>query len=261
MDPYLEDPSVWMDFHERFVTYCSDALIAGLPDHYDARIEERISLVKLSDEEGSELFCADVAVSKEAIATQAPRGTAAGVLTLEPVSIPLVIYDEIHESKVHILRRNDRKLVTVVELLSPSNKVGEGMQQYHAKRNSLLTSRVHLVEIDLLVEGTRPSFQRELPAAHYAVFVSRVNKRPNFNVFTWSVRQPLPTIPIPLEAPDPDLILDLADLFRTTYERGRYGRTLRYQRPPSPRFDAATERWAMDLVCESLGGQESKQHG
>ncbi len=32
MDPYLEDPAFWEDFHDRFVTYWSDVLNGSLPD-------------------------------------------------------------------------------------------------------------------------------------------------------------------------------------------------------------------------------------
>lgn len=249
MDPYLEDPAVWLDFHESFITYCRDAIIANLPDQYDARIEERITLERISDAE-AQLFRADVAVSTASGKPSERPQTAArgGVLTLEPVTVPLLILDEIHESQVHIVRRADRKLVTVVELLSPTNKSGDGKHEYRAKRNALLRTRVNLVEIDLLVGGERPPFRRPHPNHHYCVFVSRGNQRPDCDVFTWSVREPLPTIPIPLEAPDPDMILDLADLFRIAYERGRYERSLHYTEQPGAPLDAGTLGWARDLL-------------
>jgi hypothetical protein len=252
MDPYLEDPAIWMDFHESFITYCRDALNERLPDAYETRIEERINLVQMSDEEARS-FRADVAISIGSdVGRRAARETpeTAGVAIAEPVIIPLIIYDEVRESKIHILRREDRRLITVVELLSPTNKTGEGHIQYLSKRNALLTSGVHLVEIDLLVGGQRLPLAEPLPKGDYYVYVCRGNRRPDGEIDHWSVRQPLPAIPIPLAAPDPDLALDLQGLFATTYERGRYHRSLRYSKPPAAPLCEGDAHWAQSLVPE-----------
>ena len=249
MDPYLEDPSVWMDFHERFITYCSDALNDRLPDAYETRIEERVNLVALPDQ-GIGSFRADVAISE--IGEIQPRrstheGITATLLSVEPVTIPLIFYEEEHESKVHILDRRNHRLVTVIELLSPSNKRGEGYLQYKIKRNALLSTRVHLVEIDLLVGGERLPLKDALPAGQYFAYVARGDRRPDCQVYAWSIRQALSTIMIPLSAPDPDLPLDLGKLFTTTYERGRYKRSLSYSVPPAAPLATEDLQWAAAL--------------
>jgi hypothetical protein len=249
MDPYLEDPSVWMDFHERFITYCSDALNDRLPDAYETRIEERVNLVSLSDERIAS-FRADVAISQ--LGEIQPRrstreGTAATLVSVEPVTMPLTLYEEEHESKVHILDRRNHRLVTVIELLSPSNKRGEGFFEYKVKRNARLRTPVHLVEIDLLVGGERLPLEKALPAGQYYAYVARGDRRPDCQVYAWSVRQPLSTIMIPLSAPDPDLPLDLCELFKTTYERGRYKRSLTYSVPPPAPLPAEDLQWAAAL--------------
>lgn len=243
MDPYLEDPAIWMDFHESFITYCRDALNERLPDAYETRIEERIHLVEMSEEE-VRLIRADVAVSAVAGSearspAESPQRGSAGVATVEPVTIPLVYYEELEESRVHILHRESHRLVTVIELLSPTNKSGDGYLLYRAKRGAIIGSRTHLVEIDLLVGGDRLRLRKPLPPADYYAFIARGDRRPQCDVFHWSVRQPLPVIPIPLLAPDPDLQLNLQELFTTTYERGRYRRSLKYSAPPlTPLADA-----------------------
>jgi hypothetical protein len=251
MDPYLEDPSVWMDFHERFITYCSDALNDRLPDAYETRIEERVNLVALEDER-MRSFRADVAISD--IAEGQPgrptgpyEGTTATLLAVEPVTIPLVYYEEEHESRIHILDRRNHRLVTVIELLSPTNKRGDGYFQYVLKRNALLQTRVHLVEIDLLVAGDRLPFKEALPAGHYFAYVARGDRRPDCQVYAWSIRQALSKIMIPLAAPDPDLALDLAELFTTTYKRGRYDRSLPYSVAPLAPLAADDLQWAAAL--------------
>ena len=50
MDPYLEDPAYWQDFHRSFITYCRDALLDNLPDEYEARIDEQIRLIEYNEE-------------------------------------------------------------------------------------------------------------------------------------------------------------------------------------------------------------------
>ena len=45
MDPYLEDPAMWPDVHQRFITYLSDAMQPHIRPQYSARIGERIYVV------------------------------------------------------------------------------------------------------------------------------------------------------------------------------------------------------------------------
>ncbi len=41
MDPYLEAPSIFPDFHDRFITHLSEALQPGLPVPYYAALGRR----------------------------------------------------------------------------------------------------------------------------------------------------------------------------------------------------------------------------
>jgi hypothetical protein len=77
--------------------------------------------------------------------------------------------------------------------------------------------------------------------------VSRADDRPNCQVYSWLVRDPLPTIPIPLMVPDADVHIDLEKVFQATYERGRYGRSLRYGQPPSAPLSQDDARWLIAL--------------
>ena len=45
MDPYLEHPGYWRDFHQSFIIYWRDWLADHLPDHYAVRIDERLGVV------------------------------------------------------------------------------------------------------------------------------------------------------------------------------------------------------------------------
>jgi hypothetical protein len=135
-------------------------------------------------------------------------------------------------------------------MLSPFNKSGEGFDQYRAKRKTILSQKVHLVELDLLVGGKRLPLSKPLPSADYYAFISRAEDRPNCAVYHWPLRDPLPTIPIPLRTPDADISIDLGKVFRDTYERGRYARFLFYAQPPAARLSRKDVLWATRVASK-----------
>jgi hypothetical protein len=110
----------------------------------------------------------------------------------------------------------------VIEILSPTNKAGEGFSKYLRKRRATIRQKVHLVEIDLLLGGERLPMAEPLPPGDYCAVVSRSEERPASSVYAWTIRDPLPSVLIPLKRPDPDATLDLAAHFATAYDRGRY---------------------------------------
>ena len=245
MDPYLEDPAFWPDFHHRFIDDWCDAVGDQLPDQYEARLDERVNLVQMSPEV-VKLIYPDVAVSHKPSSPR-PYSGGSGTLLLEPETIPHEFLEEVRETRIDILHRPDRSLVAVLELLSPTNKTGEVFQEYRAKRKAVLQQNVHLVEVDLLVGGTRLPLLKPLPAGDYFVYLSRADNRPYCQVYSWTVRQPLPMVPIPLRAPDPDLLIDLGKVFQVTFARGRYARSLAYGGPLPAPFGEENCQWAMTL--------------
>lgn len=244
MDPYLETPAFWSDFHATFINYWREALADRLPDNYEARIEERVNLVEIPAEK-IRRFEPDVAVSRGNGAS-ASSPSAGGVATLEPVTVPLIIEEETRETYIEILHRPERSLVAVLELLSPSNKEEPGRVVYLAKRSALLRHDIHTVELDLLLKGQRIPLDGAYPAGDYHMLVSRGNRRPDCHVYSWTLRQPLPTLPIPLRPPDADVFIDLAAVFAITYQKGRYARALDYGRPPAVPLREDDRQWAAD---------------
>jgi hypothetical protein len=245
MDPYLETPALWADFHARFTTYWCDALIECLPDNYEARIDEKVHLIERSLPPRDKRLEPDVAITQRR-PTLTPSPPSAGVATLEPVTLSLVIEEESHERHIEILHRPDHRLVAVLELLSPSNKEEPGRTLYIGKRNALIYHPVHLVELDLLLKGQRLRLAEELPAGDYYAMISRGDQRPKCDVYAWTMRQPLPVIPIPLLPPDPVVWFDLGAVFTPTYDRGRYARSLDYTAPPTVSLDAARLAWVRE---------------
>lgn len=226
MDPYLEHRGVWADFHAELISGLRHQLRQRLPPNYDARINERIALFDLEGEVVRSFVPDAFVVDKGNGGQSAPAGQATALL--EPVTLPLLIVHESRETYIEIYHRPERSLVGIIEVLSPTNKVGEGRGEYLAKRNAILCQPVHLVELDLLVGGQRLPLAVALPPADYFPFVSRADHRPNCQVYHWGVRQPLPTIAIPLKSGDPDVLIELSAAFQETYERGGYERDVDY---------------------------------
>lgn len=250
VDPYLEARGLWPDFHSTFIGCWREALLDTLPDGYDARIGERVNLIDLS-EGRTKAIGPDVAVvSNESLASSF-RG-ASNVATLEPFIIPHIIESEQREAYIEIVRRGDQTLVAVLELLSPGNKEQPGFSLYMDKRNHLLIQNVHLFELDLLLGGRRLPHGKPLPPGHFYAFLSRAERRFNCDVYAWTLRDTLPTLPIPLLAPDPDVMLDFAAIFAKTYERGRYARAIHYDRPADLRLSRDDQAWVAETLKSKL---------
>jgi Protein of unknown function (DUF4058) len=247
MDPFLENPAYWGDFHATFINYWREAIADALPPEYEATLGERVYLMEY-DPDARKLGYPDIAVTHgDSSASTLPSSTAA-VATLEPVTIPLTILEGPRESYVEVLHLPERSLVTTLELLSPANKEQPGRTEYLAKRRALLYQDVHLVELDLLVGGQRLPLQEKPPVADYYYLVSRGDRRPDCQVYRWNFREPLPTLPVPLRRPHPDIMINLADVFNTAYERGRFFRRISYRGALPAFLSEADRQWTEALL-------------
>jgi hypothetical protein len=158
---------------------------------------------------------------------------------LQRVALPT---ERTRSRTVRVYLADTKALVTAIGILSPANKRGRGLQQYRQKREALLFSDCHLVELDLVRRGERPGWELEaLPLA--TTYVCLVNRARDdelriSNIWPLKLADPLPTIPIPLLPPDPDVALDLTTAMQHIYARARYARRLDYRtdppRPPCP---------------------------
>ena len=245
MDPFLEDPAYWADFHSRFINNWADALSDVLPEKYEAKLRERLYHV-LKEPEARKLMSPDIGVV--AAPSSSTSSTSTNAVTLSPVLIPLTVLEGPCETFIEILHKPDRELVTVLELLSPANKEQPGRTEYLAKRRAILYQKVHLVELDLLRAGRRMPSQVSLPSGDYYYLVARSERRPDAEVFAWTIRDPFSHLPVPLRAPDPDISFDLAAVFTTTYDRGRFARKIDYSAISSLRPE--DQEWAAQILKE-----------
>ena len=140
-----------------------------------------------------------------------------------------------------------RRLITVVELLSPTNKLpGSDRDQHLAKRARLMAQGVNLVEIDLLRGGPRMPMEG-VPACDYLVMVARPADWPRAGVWPIGLRDPLPPIPVPLAEPDPDVRVDLQRLLHAIYDAAGYDRFI-YAGEPDPPLRGEDAVWVAQFL-------------
>lgn len=138
----------------------------------------------------------------------------------------------------------ERRLVTVIEILSPVNKRGDGAREYMERRRELLQTRTHLLEIDLVRRGGRIPLEGHYPVVPYYVYLSRFTNRPKTAVWAIQLREPLPVVPVPLLPPDEDVPLDLQTAVTACFNLVGYERLLNYHEPPPPpSFSDADTVW------------------
>jgi hypothetical protein len=254
MDPYLESPLHWRDVHHRLATEISRQLALRLPPRYVARLETRF-IASTPDEETVSVFYPDVDVTVERLRERviATYESLAGVpVAAQPK--PLILRAAPSEEKVRLATVEirdvaHRRLVTSIEILSPVNKrSGGGLVEYRAKRETVLLAEAHLLEIDLLRQGTRPPRLIGLPQSDYFVFLTRAERSQLTETWPISVRDLLPVVPVPLLPGDKDVPLDLAHALRTIYDEARYDHSVDYGEPPVPPLPDKDAKWAQELL-------------
>jgi hypothetical protein len=248
MNPYLEQRDVWQDFHNDFLGHIREALVRQTNDAYVVKLETRLVLEEIDSGERAFIGRADVGISGGyggGIAVAEPMTTAV------PLQLPLPEFDVSQHHYLEILD-HDRRVVTVIELLSPANKeTGSDLEGYQAKRLNVMRSKAHFVEIDLRRGGRRPT-PPEIPACDYYALVSRCEDRPRFcSCWPFSLRGPIPQIPIPLNHPDPDVLLDLKSALDRTYDAAGYARYI-YRENPEPALSTADDQWARDILASAV---------
>lgn len=248
MDPYLEE--FWRDVHARLIIYASDQLQNRLPDDLRARVEERVVVEPLAGESRS--------VYPDVRVVERGRGdgeaTASGISTAQPLILNMASEPKI-ETYIEIIDiGTGKRVVTVLEILSLSNKLpGESREQYQQKLAELRTSSVSLAEIDLLRAGQRGlSVPYDyIPVTYrtaYQVCVRRAWQPTSAEVYRVPLRERLPVISIPLRETDADVALDLQPLVDQCYRNGGYDNDIDYNRTPHPPLDPEDDHWADQLL-------------
>lgn len=240
MDPFLEHPHFWHQVHHRLITQIADALMPHVRPKYRVAVEVRVYREELPD---PFVGRPDVAVLREQ--------TAVAYATAPPMprSVYVPVFDEIHEGYLEVREVATGDVITALEILSPSNKrAGEGRQAYQLKRARVLASATHFVEMDLLRAGEPMRLFDEGASSDYRILVSRAEQRPKADLYAFSVRQPIPAFPVPLQREDAEPRLDLQTLFAELYDRAGYDLAVNYRGEPMPPLSEEDATWADALL-------------
>ena len=150
MDPYLEG-NLWTSFHALFAPQMATQLNQLLRPKYIALPERKYISGSLDEVMISTNTIPDVSIKRA-------RGRASSSMMATAVA-PSVklrtrLVAKIPHYRIEIRDVSERRLVTAIELLSPTNK-GSGARRICDKRRRFLHSSAHLLEIDLHHQGRR----------------------------------------------------------------------------------------------------------
>lgn len=214
MDPYLEDDKLWPAFQHQLVACLYQILLPGLVDRYRARIGQR------------------------AYVSEQPLFTS-------------IIREQHLEEFIEVRQRADNRLVTLIDVVSPINKLRpQGREAYLETRKQGRSQNASVVEIDLVLQGQPMlDYSREgLPEWDYAITVTRCSQPERYEIYTTTLQKRLPRFKIPLAADDRDTVLDLQATFARCYDQGNFSSQIDYARDPSFKLADDDSRWMGEVL-------------
>jgi Protein of unknown function (DUF4058) len=252
MNPYLENPELWRSVHNRLIVAIADVLTPQLLPKYLVDIEQRI--YQISGADALLIGIPDVTIQRSLASTST---TASQVAVAAPpaqslkVRIPVPV--ELTERYLQVIETATKQVVTVIEVLSPTNKrPGKGREMYETKRENIFGSRTHLVEIDLLRSYQPMPVLENNIESNYRILVSRRERRPIADLYIFNLPDPIPAFPLPLRPGDAEPIVDLQTLLNAVYDRAAYDFRIDYTATPIPPLSEADAAWADSLLRERV---------
>jgi hypothetical protein len=236
MDPYLEG-YLWPDLNHCLATKIAALLTPQLRPKYVARLKVNV-VEDVQPEMEVGIMYPDVEVLARREIRERPLPTPSAPTAVAPppeapLTLALPAPVPVRTRTVEIRDTAQNQLVTAIEILSPVNKRGAGLEAYRKKSRRLRQAGVHLLEIDLLRRGERPLRHSRLPQSAYLLTLTRAGAG-RVEVWPLALADPLPVLPVPLRDPDPDVSLDLGEALRQIYDEAAYDLSLDYDQPPPP---------------------------
>ena len=243
-----QQTAIWPAFHGQHIFHIVDALNLQFSGRYIAYGEQSLQTRGFDYGGGIELHrpVPDVSIYQRSIIGETLTATAlaptweasvAEVFELVPQPRAVVIRETAVQGKLG-------RVVTRIELLSPSNKQGGGnYESYVVKRAEAVETGVPLIEIDYLHEAppliTKLPVYPEHPEA-YPYWIIVTDPRPNWSKgrakgYGFGVNEQIKSIPIPL-ADDEGIVFDLNALYQHTFQAGLWGTLIDYSQEPE-RFE------------------------
>lgn len=251
MDPYTEARHLWKGIHTQLIGELSTHLLPPLlaPVYY---VDVEPSLQVRNRQSN---FPDLQILTAHRHAPQRPSGFALPVATATTSLITLPEpedeEEDEEESAIFIRESATEQVVTVIEILSYSNKTKgvDKRSRYLTKRRDLLNSGTHLVEIDLLRWGQRVINQ--LPAQPYHIFVTRADEQPEGRVWSFGLNEVIPTAPLPLIEADEYVPLPLQSAYTTIYQARNFRHRLDYSVDPAPPLTSAQRTFIHQRLAEA----------
>lgn len=241
MNPFIEQPELWAEFHSRMIVAIADSLDDLLSRNYRVAVEKRVYLSQ--DNEQVLIGIPDIAVTS----SSEPLSSRAGVAVAEPQTVELPQLEEVQERYLEIREGATGKVITTIELLSPKNKrAGEGRDAYLRKRQQILSSQTNLVEIDLL-RGGRPLPMKGSRESDYRILVSHSCDRPQAQLYGFNLGQEIPPFGVPLHKGEPEPLLQLEPLVHQVYDRARLELAIDYSEALSPQLNDVERKWVKEI--------------
>ena len=165
----------------------------------------------------------------------------------------MLVNDPVTESFVEIREKNGGRLISVVEFISPSNKLpGPGREKYRQKQRELEAADVHLVEIDLVRAGERVfGFPGPIAESCAPLLMAHIRKGYEHRLYAFSIGDRLPKLPVPLRYEENEIVLDLQPIHDQCYHDGAYD-DIDYSRDPNLALDPEIAAWA-DVLLRDAG--------
>ena len=139
MNPYLENPDLWSEVHHRLITAIADAIESNLTFRYRVAIEKRTYLNE--GEESVSVTIPDVSVYSQSSTPVQTSSTATLPAGAESVAVIIPLPEEMREGYLEIREVETGDVITVIEVLSPTNKrAGRGRKAYNTKRLEVLST-------------------------------------------------------------------------------------------------------------------------
>jgi hypothetical protein len=164
-----------------------------------------------------------------------------------------VVREDHLEEFIEVRQRTDGRLVTLLDCVSPTNKMSSaGREAYLAKRREGRSAGANLVEIDLVLQGqpTLDYSRDNLPEWDYAVTVTRATQAERHEIYTATLRKRLPRFRLPLANDDRDTVLDLHATFARCYDQAGFEGKIDYRREPPTILKAEEGLWMDKLLKE-----------
>ena len=251
MNPYLETPELWSEVHSRLIVAIADMIAAPLRPNYYVAIEKR---TYLSEPENSVLVgIPDVSIFSKGSTPQKAEATATVTATLsspqKPLTVTVPLVEEVRESYLEIREGTTKSVITTIELLFLKNKrSGEGRNAYLRKRQQVLASYTHLIEIDLLRSGKPMPIQGSEVTTDYRILISRENRRPTAQLYAFNVQDCIPVFALPLKLGDTEPLVELKPILDGVYDRAGFDLRIDYTQSIQPPLLEEDATWANALL-------------